>query len=197
MNMTLAIISLYLIIWIRICFKNNNIQWLSTSVILWLAFMLTAKQLLANGYDLFSPISLYHVYFFICLGSLPWCFHSLCYAHKSKQIYSKDTGYLQLAFVSGNLLLHFSLVFMSLIVYLWYPPALQSIFLLSFLEQYFLLPIWIIGLHLTLTSLLWMVGKLNKQPRLSLSIPLLIMLFCWSGFAFIAYTVLGFYQTYQ
>lgn len=189
MNITLIVIGFYLLVWTRVCFKNNNIQWLSTSIILWLAFTLTARQLLPTIYYIGSAFSIYHVYFFLFLGSLPWCYNHLRFNPKNKQISSNQIGCLQPAFILSNIILHLSLLSISLIVWFWYPQHLKLTFLFSFFEQYFLLPIWIIGLHFTLTSLLWMVGKFNKQSSLSVSSVLLLMLVCMTGFAFVAYAV--------
>lgn len=190
MTITLVVISLYLLIWVRVCFKHENIQWLSTSIILWLAFTLAAKQILPSIYYIGSLFSIYHVYLFIFLGSLPWCYHYLRFDPKTKIISCVKTGCLQPAFILSNIVLHLSLLSVALLVWFFYPPHLKLTFLFSFLEQYFLLPIWIIGLHATLTLLIWLTAKLNKQVNFSISSILLLMLFCLTGFAFVAYAVI-------
>ncbi|WP_434778622.1 hypothetical protein [Neisseria sp. Ec49-e6-T10] len=195
MMITLLCLSVYIIFAGYLCFKNNQFSWLWTTIFLWLVATIALSKLLPGIYTLFSTISLYPAPLYFLLGSIIYFIKNTQYKKETKQWYFTGQSTLS-SFALSNLFIHLGFGFLLLAIYLFYPYYLQSLFVLNTLNQYFLQPIWIIGLQITLMCLIMLYVKFNQLKIIKMSFSQAILFISLTALFSVILTIIDVVERY-
>ena len=180
---TTIILLTYVALMFYLCWKAKKYQYLLSAVVIWLILGIIGAGIMPNIYGLSHLISLYLVPLYFLVGSLFYFIYD-CRLHCNKELIGieSDKNTLLAALTFANFFVHAGYILLIPVIYLIYPPSLKPIFLPALFCQYFLQPVWIIGLQFTLALLIWLHTKANNRKNIILSAAQSLFFCCFISF---------------
>ncbi len=171
MYSTMIILGSYIVLMGVQCFRAKQLQYLWSAIILWFGIGLIGARLLPGIYSIYKPVGYYLSPLFFCIGSL-FYFAYACRFHFNRQeiALESDQHIFLGALTFANFFVQCGFLLLTSVVWLFYPLRLQQYFLPDIFTQYTLQPVWIIGLMLTVTTIIVLHTRLNQRNTIKLSV---------------------------